>query len=93
MTKTVCVEHLDGLTTKEALVAALNAARLDASLQAPRRQAAARRSWLPPWNGARPLCQLCWVMLPHSVAPAAAIRDVRCYIPPLGHYCAEDLWP
>ena len=48
VTKTVTVHHTSGLTAAPALVAALNAAHLDASLTAARQPAAVRRSWVPP---------------------------------------------
>ena len=48
ITKTVTVHHSPGLTSPPALVAALNAAHLEASLTAARRPAAAKRSWVPP---------------------------------------------
>jgi len=50
ISKTVTVRHLPGATAPGALVAALNAAHLDASLTPVRRQGRTRRSWLPPWN-------------------------------------------
>ncbi len=48
VTKTVTVLHAPALTSAPALVAALNAAHLDASLTDARRPAAAKRSWVPP---------------------------------------------
>ena len=50
ITKTVTVRHSPAETSPGALVAALNAAHLDASLTSARKQAALKRSWLPPWN-------------------------------------------
>lgn len=50
MTKTVAVRHTSQLLPAAA-VAALNDARLDASLHAPREQTKMRGSWLPPWRG------------------------------------------
>lgn len=54
MLKTVTVLHNPCIVGADTLVAALNAARLDASLQAPRQQTTTRYSWIPPWNGADP---------------------------------------
>jgi Cd2+/Zn2+-exporting ATPase len=48
VTKTVTVHHFPSLASPAAMVAALNEARLGASLTFPRRQAAGRRSWAPP---------------------------------------------
>ena len=48
VTKTVTVHHAPALTGAPALVAALNAAHLDASLVAARRPPAVKRSWVPP---------------------------------------------
>ena len=49
VTKTVTVRHVDGLASPAAMVAALNEARMDASLTFPRTQIHGARSWLPPW--------------------------------------------
>ena len=53
ITKLVTVTH-DGQVAPAALVAALNEARLDASLTQLRVQQSTGgwRTWLPPWNGA-----------------------------------------
>jgi len=48
VTKTVTVHHAPALTAAPALVAALNAAHLDASLTPARRPIAVGRSWVPP---------------------------------------------
>ena len=50
ITKTVTVRHSPAETSPGALVAALNAAHLDASLTSARKQASVKRSWVPPWN-------------------------------------------
>lgn len=50
ITKTVTVRHVDGFTSPAAMVAALNEARMDASLTFPRDQIRGARSWLPPWH-------------------------------------------
>lgn len=50
VTKTVTVYHLERLVSPAALVAALNECRMEASLTFPRKQAASRGSWLPPWH-------------------------------------------
>lgn len=50
VTKTVTVHHRSALSSPAAIVAALNEARLDASLTFPRKQATGTRSWLPPWH-------------------------------------------
>ena len=49
VTKTVTVSHNPAFATPAALVAALNEARLSASLTFPRLQTKGTRSWLPPW--------------------------------------------
>lgn len=51
VTKTVTVRHTTALVPAAA-VAALNEARLDASLQAPRQSMQPAGSWMPPWRGA-----------------------------------------
>lgn len=50
VTKTVTVKHVEGLASPAAMVAALNEARMDASLTFPRKQVQGARSWLPPWH-------------------------------------------
>ncbi len=50
MTKTVTVSHTAALAPAVA-VAALNEARLDACLQAPRQSMQPAGSWVPPWRG------------------------------------------
>ena len=50
MTKTVTVRHTAALAPAVA-VAALNEARLDACLQAPRQSMQPAGSWVPPWRG------------------------------------------
>ncbi|KAI8104140.1 hypothetical protein M9435_006666 [Picochlorum sp. BPE23] len=50
VTKTVTVRHVEGLASPAAMVAALNEARMDASLTFPRKQVQGARSWLPPWH-------------------------------------------
>lgn len=49
VTKTVTTRHVPSVASPAALVAALNEARLNASLTFPRAQARGTRSWLPPW--------------------------------------------
>lgn len=48
VTKTVTVQHWAALASPAAMVAALNEARLDASLAFPRERSRGKRSWLPP---------------------------------------------
>jgi len=48
VTKTVTVQHWPVLASPAAMVAALNEARLDASLTFPRARSRGKRSWLPP---------------------------------------------
>jgi hypothetical protein len=50
ITKTVTLEHTAALLLSAA-VAALNQARLDASLTPPRQQLRVSGSWVPPWRG------------------------------------------
>jgi Cd2+/Zn2+-exporting ATPase len=49
VTKTVTAKHVPTLASPAALVAALQEARLGASLTFPRQQNVGKRSWLPPW--------------------------------------------
>lgn len=49
VTKTVTAKHVPSLASPAALVAALQEARLGASLTFPRQQNMGKRSWLPPW--------------------------------------------
>jgi Cd2+/Zn2+-exporting ATPase len=49
VTKTVTTKHVPSLASPAALVAALQEARLGASLTFPRQQNVGKRSWLPPW--------------------------------------------
>ena len=48
VTQTVTVRHDPAQSSAAALAAALNAVRLDASLEAPREQPSARGRWVPP---------------------------------------------
>ena len=48
VTKMVTVQHTPALSSEPALVAALNAAHLDASLKLARQPVAVSRSWVPP---------------------------------------------
>lgn len=48
VTKTVTVRHLSGVISPGAIVAALDEARLGASLTFPRQQVKGHRSWMPP---------------------------------------------
>ena len=50
VTKTVVVQHVPSQTSPAALVAALNEAKLSASLNFPRRQIKATETWIPPWH-------------------------------------------
>ena len=50
VTKTVTVTHFPALAAPATMVAALNEARLEASLTFPRRQSQEKRSWIPPWH-------------------------------------------
>ena len=50
VTKTVTVRHEESETSAAAMVAALNEARMEASLTFPREQVHGARSWLPPWH-------------------------------------------
>ena len=58
VTKMVTVRHT-GALLPAAAVAALNQARLDASLQAPRQQTKITGSWLTPWRGKHSSPNLC----------------------------------
>jgi copper chaperone CopZ/branched-subunit amino acid transport protein len=50
ITKTVVVQHFPSQTSPAALVAALNEARLGATLTFPRKQIKSTSSWIPPWH-------------------------------------------
>ena len=50
VTKTVTVRHAEYETSAAAMIAALNEARMEASLTFPREQVLGARSWLPPWH-------------------------------------------
>lgn len=52
VTKTVIISHRPALISKQAMIATLNHAQLDASPQAPREQIKTKGRYIPPWNGA-----------------------------------------
>lgn len=79
VTKTVTVRHT-GALLPAAAVAALNEARLDASLQAPRQQISTAGSWRPPWRGedsapnlSRAFCHTHW----HAIKSLPASLRVK----------------
>lgn len=49
VTKTITARHVPSLASPAVMVAALNEARLGASLTFPREQTMGGRSWIPPW--------------------------------------------
>lgn len=73
VTKMVTVRHT-GALLPAAAVAALNQARLDASLQAPRQQTKITGSWLPPWRGKHSSPNLC---LKFHIFPVARLSDPK----------------
>ncbi|KAK9829953.1 hypothetical protein WJX72_008845 [[Myrmecia] bisecta] len=93
MTKTVTVTHKASFISSAALVAALNGARLDASMQAPRRQGSSKGHWIPPWNVLLSAGLLCISLIHYAKGPGSrawleqlkwvALASVAIGIPPI----------
>lgn len=78
VTKTVTVRHSPAEISPGALVAALNAVHLDASLTSARKQGVVKRSWLPPWNIVLAAVLLLISCVHYLAGPTGACQSAGC---------------